>query len=94
MEKIKAPAFTAHIMRNGKAMDVEAVSELGIFAVFLRYVHFESLGFTYLPACCDSNGEEEILNQPSGYLLRTKARHENEGGVASGFSVIDSPYLV
>ncbi|KAL3901857.1 MAG: hypothetical protein SGCHY_000274 [Lobulomycetales sp.] len=34
-----------------------------------------------------------LLNEASGHLLRTKSREDNEGGVASGFSVIDSPLL-
>lgn len=38
--------------------------------------------------------EETILNQAAGHLLRTKAASVNEGGVASGFAVLDSPYLI
>lgn len=34
-----------------------------------------------------------ILNQPAGYLLRTKPEESNEGGVVSGFSVLDVPCL-
>ena len=29
-----------------------------------------------------------------GTLVRTKASHFNEGGVNSGFAVVDSPYIV
>ena len=35
-----------------------------------------------------------IFNKPSGFLLRTKGSEKNEGGVASGHSCIDSPFLV
>lgn len=35
-----------------------------------------------------------LANETVGHLLRTKARESDEGGVAVGFSVIDSPLLV
>ena len=33
-------------------------------------------------------------NAPVGHLLRTKTADSNEGGVAAGFAVLDSPMLV
>lgn len=38
--------------------------------------------------------EHLVENRSGGYLLRTKAKESNEGGVAVGFSVIDTPVLV
>jgi len=38
-----------------------------------------------------SNGVESNV---SGWLLRTKGRESNEGGVAAGFAVLDSPLLL
>jgi len=35
-----------------------------------------------------------LLNAEAGHLLRTKAATSNEGGVAAGFAVIDSPLLM
>ena len=35
-----------------------------------------------------------IVNKEAGYLVRTKAVGTNEGGVATGYSVLDSPLLV
>lgn len=40
------------------------------------------------------DGERELLNDVAGHMLRTKPREADEGGVAAGFAVIDSPYLV
>ncbi|XP_024545766.1 glutathione synthetase, chloroplastic isoform X1 [Selaginella moellendorffii] len=40
------------------------------------------------------NGEREITNKDCGYLLRTKASKVDEGGVATGFAVLDSVYLL
>ena len=40
-----------------------------------------------------SNGTEILLDSPVGHLLRTKIDGVDEGGVASGFAVLDSPRL-
>ncbi|CAL0311241.1 unnamed protein product [Lupinus luteus] len=37
--------------------------------------------------------DKVILNNQSGYLLRTKVSSSDEGGVAAGFAVLDSVYL-
>jgi hypothetical protein len=42
----------------------------------------------------NSDGEKQILNERAGHLLRTKGHGTNEGGVAAGFAVIDSPLLL
>lgn len=34
-----------------------------------------------------------LLNEEVGHLVRTKVSTANEGGVAAGFAVLDSPYL-
>jgi glutathione synthase len=40
------------------------------------------------------NGNKEVLNKEAGYLLRTKVADSNEGGVAAGYAVLDSLYLI
>ena len=40
------------------------------------------------------DGHRELWNKTQGHLLRTKGEDSNEGGVAAGFAVLDSPYLV
>jgi glutathione synthase len=40
------------------------------------------------------DGNKEYWNKTQGHLLRTKGEDSNEGGVAAGFAVLDSPYLV
>jgi glutathione synthase len=37
--------------------------------------------------------DEVVVNDCVGHLLRTKTATSNEGGVAAGFAVLDSPYL-
>ncbi|NWZ00087.1 GSHB synthetase, partial [Loxia curvirostra] len=39
-------------------------------------------------------GQELVLNQAPGHLLRTKAIEHADGGVAAGVAVLDTPYLV
>lgn len=39
------------------------------------------------------NKDKIIMNEQSGYLMRTKVSSSNEGGVAAGFAVLDSLYL-
>ena len=39
------------------------------------------------------NIEKVIINEQSGYLMRTKISSSDEGGVAAGFAVLDSVYL-
>lgn len=40
------------------------------------------------------NKTEVLINQQAGHLMRTKVSSSNEGGVAAGFAVLDSVYLV
>jgi glutathione synthetase len=39
-------------------------------------------------------GDEVLVNREAGHLVRTKAASSDEGGVAAGFAVLDSPYLI
>lgn len=39
-------------------------------------------------------GPQVVLNKEAGHLVRTKTSSSNEGGVAAGYAVLDSPYLV
>jgi len=41
-----------------------------------------------------SDGGKIIFNRQQGHILRTKVLGVDEGGVATGYSVLDSPCLV
>ncbi|KAI8914099.1 glutathione synthase [Entophlyctis helioformis] len=41
-----------------------------------------------------SDGVTEHLNEAPGHLLRTKTSDSDEGGVAAGYAVLDSPFLI
>jgi len=44
--------------------------------------------------CFLGNGDDVVFNTQVGHLLRTKAVGVDEGGVATGFSCLDSPLLI
>ena len=78
MERINPPEIKAYMLRNGKIIEGETLSELGIYSsVFI-----------------DTNTKDPTENFTIGRLLRTKGKTSNEGGVAAGFAVIDSPLIV
>jgi glutathione synthase len=79
MQRIFPPPQEGRLLRAGKVLRTETVSELGIFSVFLGD---------------GSAGSEPLVNEVAGHMLRTKPVEADEGGVAAGFAVIDSPYLV
>jgi glutathione synthetase len=76
MDRIKSLPVLTHILRDSNVSPVNAVSELGIFGVFV------------------SDGEKVVLNEAGGLLLRTKGAAIEDGGVAAGVAVLDSPLLV
>jgi len=76
MQRIMPAAAPSVLVKDGSIVRGDAVSELGIYSVYI------------------GNGSEVRLNRAAGHLLRTKLSGVDEGGVATGFSVLDSPYLV
>ena len=56
----------------------ESISEFGCFGTILQ----------------SFDGDTTLHNEYSGFLLRTKFENVDEGGVASGFATLSSPYLV
>ena len=83
MEIIEPPRLCNSILRNGKVESGEVIGELGVYGVCLWRNGKET------------EGKGEILeNWEAGYLLRTKGRDSDEGGVAAGFGAVDSCLLV
>lgn len=78
MQRIFPRSQTAVCLKKGKVSTISSISELGIYGVFL------------------GDGSEDVapmFNQYAGYLLRTKPAGVDEGGVATGFSVLNSVVL-
>lgn len=76
MERIWPAPAPAIFVKAGVPTAVSAVSELGIYGVFL------------------GDGTRVLLDGAAGHLLRTKAVGTDEGGVAAGFAVLNSPVLL
>lgn len=77
MQRIQAPQRPAVLVRDGAVASGPAISELGVFGTFLG----------------DTARGEVAVNGYAGYLVRTKLAHVNEGGVATGYAVLDSLML-
>ena len=81
MERLFPAPAPVWFVRPGAAPHVQllpAVSELGVYGVFLG----------------DGGERAPLLNRAVGHLLRSKVDGTDEGGVAAGFAVLDSPMLV
>ena len=82
MELIKPPALRNSVYRNGEVTRGEVIGELGVYGVCL-WQHGEEI-----------TGPKILENWEAGYLLRTKGRDSEEGGVAAGFGAVDSVCLI
>jgi glutathione synthase len=90
MELIKPPADAKNtvLRSNGTVASGNVVSELGIFGACLWRRKEDGGGGEK-----KGQGVEMLLNEEGGYLLRTKGKDSDEGGVAAGFSSLDSLLL-
>lgn len=83
MELIEPPAVRNFRFRDREVKSGEVMTELGIFGVCL-----------WNSKRIDGAKAQILENFGAGWLLRTKGRESEEGGVAAGFGVIDSVCLV
>ncbi|KAI9677435.1 MAG: hypothetical protein M1817_006389 [Caeruleum heppii] len=82
MKLIEPPALENMLLRNGVVEQGGVIGELGVYGTVLW-----------------RNGKkgergEVLSNEEAGYLLRTKGRESEEGGVAAGFGAVDSCLLI
>ena len=78
MERLFPPTQKATLLRSGRIEGSgDSISELGCFGTIL----------------VSSDGESVLHNEYAGFLLRTKFSGVDEGGVASGFATLSSPFL-
>ena len=84
MERINPPMIPVMMLKKGDVLQIDSLSELGIYSsIFTKNITSES-------------GPSNILieNNTFGTLLRTKGSHFNEGGVCSGYAVVDHPFII
>lgn len=77
MEIIRPPTISVPMLRQGKLAIREAVTELGIFST------------VFIDTTSASSVQDSAYNKVIGLLMRTKGMECNEGGVNSGYAVID-----
>ena len=78
MERLFPPNQKAILLRSGRIEGTgDSISELGCFGTIL----------------VTSEGDSVLHNEYAGFLLRTKFSGVDEGGVASGFATLSSPFL-
>jgi glutathione synthase len=77
MELIPTASQRNAIVREGRVIEGEIISELGVYGTILS----------------DTGGNIE-MNEDAGYLLRSKLKGVDEGGVAAGFGCLDSVCLI
>ena len=98
MELIEPPALQNSLMRNGEVRSGEVIGELGIYGVCLwrsgRKPALEESSTQQQQQRRPEGGMAVVANWEAGYLLRTKGRESEEGGVAAGFGAVDSACLV
>jgi hypothetical protein len=86
MERIRPPLQPAVLVRRGRPVAGPTLSELGVFGAFLAVQTGGGSGLGGLTTV--------LVNEYAGHILRTKLEGVDEGGVATGFSVLSSPLLV
>ncbi|KAI4248682.1 MAG: hypothetical protein LQ352_005858 [Teloschistes flavicans] len=98
MELIRPPVLENTIFRNGECQSGEVVGELGVYGVCLWRNGAKDGGGRKIAVEEDGKGtrpDKGVLeNWEAGFLLRTKGKASQEGGVAAGFGCVDSPCLV
>ena len=92
MEIIEPPVLRNSIFREGAVKSGEVIGELGVYGVCL-WGNGKKNGMSTESASGDDKGEV-LESWEAGYLLRTKGRESEEGGVAAGFGAMDSVCLV
>ena len=75
MEKIFPSTCRSSLIKSSgeNLLNVECINEIGIYGTMLS----------------NTTTNEQYLNEVTGYLVRTKTIGTNEGGVATGYSVLD-----
>lgn len=85
MEMIRTPVAKGVVVREGTGGEGWVVGELGVYGVGL-----------WREGGNKGEGKGVVMekNEEVGWLLRTKGRESNEGGVAAGFGCVDGVCLV
>ena len=78
MRKINSPKLDSWMLTKGHLTKQSTITEFGIFSFLIL----------------DSEECKITHNRNHGMLVRTKSCESNEGGVSSGYAVIDFPIVI
>lgn len=80
MDRIVPPTFETVFLRDGQVICLRAVSELGIYSVFIGYKYVAVISHT--PNAHYRRGDHVVLNEEAGHLLRSKNASQDDGGTS------------
>lgn len=92
MQRIFPNALPSTFYKQGILQTGLSISELGVYGIYLGSRTATDSSTTPIPTS-SSTSEVTVRNSYGGYLLRTKQEGVDEGGVATGYSVLNSIYL-
>lgn len=78
MERIRPPISKGYMVRPGEPIPPKLINMVSELGIFGVVI---------------GDKKNVIVNRQVGHMLRTKVSTANEGGVATGFGALDSPYL-
>ncbi|KAJ1428251.1 hypothetical protein B484DRAFT_362287, partial [Ochromonadaceae sp. CCMP2298] len=88
MQRIFPQPQRSAFLRVGRLEVLPSISELGVYGTYLAYGKQGAGVGEGAEGAGEGAGEGVLLNAYAGYLLRTKPDGVDEGGVASGYSVL------
>ena len=100
MELIEPPQLKNTILRHGEIKSGEVINELGIYGACVwdaKPISNAPTHSTYSSFAINGGQQRHMIDMidgNAGFLLRTKGRESEEGGIAAGFGALDSPCLV
>lgn len=101
MERVNSTSFICNHVKLGERSRIESISELGVYGTYVVDYQVETSekhtksegGKSEQSRKNRSDCASVVVDSAAGYLLRSKSIESDEGGVATGYSVLDTVFL-